>query len=337
MKVGGRTLAAAIVSMALLAPASAGAATVTITGDDGNPVALAPNVPGALRNINVNVALDVPASDGASWKWAVTGPAGTTATSIPTDNCWTSIRKDSGRIVYGGNGNYSLTLLTYSQDRCAGAPKTTSYGWTVSAGVALGQPAGPLLLRPQNNLSSVTHLLDFAGNPGASYYEIKYAKGGVIGPDGGISGPSLSASVDDATGKVKFSPYDGPGAYVMVARATYGTSSTAWSAPITITMQSPFDISLITFPDARGPSYQLRGQVREKAISGGRVTVAVAKGKKGKKFRTLGKAKVNSQGVFKLRFRLARGTYRVRYSYSGGPNVTRGTVYAGMKITRRLF
>lgn len=337
MKVGGRTLAAAIATMALIIPASADAATVTVTGDDGNPVALAPNVPGALRNINVNVALDVPANEAKSWKWAVVGPAGTTATSISTDNCWTSIRKDSGRIVYAGNGGYSLNLYAYSTDRCTGTPTTISYGWTVNAGVALGQPGGALLLRPQNSLSSITHLIDFAGNPGASYYEVKYAKGGVIGPDGAISGPSQSASVDDATGKVKFTPYDGPGTYVMVARATWGTSSTAWSAPISIRMQSPFDISSISFPDSRGPSYQLRGSVREKAIAGGRVTVAVAKGKKGKKFKTLGKARVNSQGVFKLRFRLSRGTYRVRYSYSGGANVTRGTVYAGMKITRRLY
>ena len=337
MKVGGRTLAAAIVALGLLVPASAGAATVTVTGDDGNPLALAPNAPPPLRNINVNAAVSVPAAEAKSWKWSVIGPGGTTATSIPTDNCWTSIRQDSGRIVYAGNGNYSLALQTYTTDRCTGTPKTTWYVWNINAGVALGQPAAPLLLRPQNSLSSITHLIDFAGNPGASYYEVRYAKNGVIGPDGGISGPSNPASVDAATGKVKFSPYDGPGSYVMVARATYGTSSTAWSAPITIRMQSPFDISFITFPDRTGPSYQLRGQVREKAIAGGRVTVAVAKGKKGKKFRTLGKAKVNSQGVFKLRFRLSRGTYRVRYSYSGGANVTRGTVYAGMKITRRVF
>jgi hypothetical protein len=235
----------------------------------------------------------VPVGDGKSWKWAVTGPAGTTATSISTDNCWTSVRKDSGRIVYGGNGGYSLQLLTYSTDRCTGTPTTTAYGWNVTAGVAIGQPA-PLLLRPQNCVTGLTQL-------------------------------------------IKFSPYDGPGSYVMVARATWGTSSTAWSAPVTLKVLSPFDISLVTFPDRRGPSYQLRGQVREKAIAGGRVTVAVAKGKKGKRFRTLGKARVNSQGVFKLRFRLSRGTYRVRYSYRGGEYVTRGTVYAGMKITRRVF
>ena len=70
--------------------------------------------------------------------------------------------------------------------------------------------------------------------------------------------------------------------------------------------------------------------------AGGKVTVAVAKGKKGKKFRTLGKAKVNSKGVFKLRFRLSLGTYRVRYSFAGSSTVAKGTVYEVVKIRRIL-
>ena len=65
----------------------------------------------------------------------------------------------------------------------------------------------------------------------------------------------------------------------------------------------------------------------ETSAAGGRVTVAAAKGKNGKRFRTLGKAKINSKGVFKLRFRLARGTYRMRYSFKGSSTVARGTVY----------
>jgi hypothetical protein len=52
----------------------------------------------------------------------------------------------------------------------------------------------------------------------------------------------------------------------------------------------------------RGPSYQVRGVLGETTGGGKKITLAIAKGKNGKKFRTLGKAKVNSQGVFKLRF-----------------------------------
>jgi len=143
--------------------------------------------------------------------------------------------------------------------------------------------------------------------------------------------------VDSATGKVRFSPFDGPGAYVMVARAVYGDTATAWSAPITLNVISPFDMTGVSFPDSRGPSYQLRGTVREKALAGSRVTIAVAKGKKGKRFKTLGKAKVSSKGVFKLRFTVrARGTCRLRYSFAGNSMVARGTVFDPIRIRRIL-
>lgn len=334
MKVGGRILAAAAVVAGLLAPASASAATVTITGDDGNPAPLTAGVPAGIRNINVQVNVAVPAGEGASWKWSVVGPAGTTATSIATDQCWTSIRQDSGRIVSQGNGAYTLTLTKFSGNQCTGTPTPATYSWNLAASVALTQPAAPLLTRPANSLTTNTHLIPIAGNPGANYYETRWAKGGVIGPDGGIAGPSNAAPFDDATGQVKFSPYDGPGQYVMVSRGVYGSNATPWSAPITINVLSPFDISSVYFPDRRGPSYQIAAYVREKAIAGSRVTVAVAKGKKGKKFRTLGKGKVNSKGVVKVRFRLARGTYRVRFSFAGNSVVAKGTQYGTMTIRR---
>ena len=60
----------------------------------------------------------------------------------------------------------------------------------------------------------------------------------------------------------------------------------------------------------------------------------MAKGKKGKRFRTLGKAKVNSKGAFKLRFRLSRGTYRMRYSFRGNSTSPAGTVYEVVTIRR---
>ena len=91
-------------------------------------------------------------------------------------------------------------------------------------------------------------------------------------------------------------------------------------------------LSSRSFPDWRGPSYQVRASCGE-TTAGGRVTVAAAKGKKGKRFRTLGKAKVNSKGVFKLRFRLARGTYRMRYSFKGNSTVARGSVYEVVRIS----
>jgi hypothetical protein len=67
------------------------------------------------------------------------------------------------------------------------------------------------------------------------------------------------------------------------------------------------------------------------------VTISAAKGKKGGHYRTLGKPKVNSKGVFKLRFRLKKlGWYRIRYSYKGSATVAAGRITEVVKIRRRL-
>jgi hypothetical protein len=126
-----------------------------------------------------------------------------------------------------------------------------------------------------------------------------------------------------------------PGTYVMVARAKTGDYFSPWSPPVTIRLIAPFDLSSTTFPDARGPSYQVRGIVGE-TTAGGRVTVSAAKGKKGTHFRRLGRAKVNSKGVFKLRFRLRKvGFYRLRFSYGGSSVVARGSVTEVVRIRLR--
>ncbi len=328
-------LAAALVVAGLLAPTSANAAvSATITGDDGQPVPMTVGAPPTLRNMDVSVSPALAQGDAVSWRYVVTDATGTAITS---DLCWSSPTPKTVSVPYRGNTTYALTVTLFNAASCAGAPKAapTVYTWNVAASVAIGQPAGPLPTRPAGSLNSHIHLLDFAGNPGTSSYEIQYAKGGVIGPDGAISGPSKPTYLD-VSGKVRFPSFDGPGTYVVVARAQKGSYYSPWSAPVTVTLQAPFDLSSVSFPDSRGPSYQLRGIVREKAIAGSRVTVAAAKGKKGKRFRTLGKGKVNSQGVFKVRFRLSRGTYRLRYSFSGNSVVSKGTAYQVVKIRRVL-
>jgi hypothetical protein len=335
LKVPSKALVAALTAVGLAAPASAQAAvSATVTGDDGQPAPLTAGVPGMIRNMNVDVSVAMASGDATSWRAVVTDPTGT---PITTNTCWNSVTPKTSFAPYRGNGAYTITVTRYSQASCAGAVKgTTVFGYTVAAGVAIGQPGGPLPTRPANDYSSHVHLLDFVPNPGTTLYEIRYAKGGVIGPDGGISGVSNTTYVDTASGKVRFSPSDGPGTYVMVARAQRGNYYTPWSPPVTIKMVAPFDLQSVSFPDSRGPSYQLRGVVREKAMAGSRVTIAVAKGKKGKKFKTLGKAKVTSKGVFKLRFKLKRGTYRLRYSFKGNSVISRGTSYQVIKIRRIL-
>jgi hypothetical protein len=335
MKSGGRFLAMLVIAAGLCVPASASAAvTATVTGDDGQPAPLTAGAVPTIRFMGPTAAVQVPPGTQKSWKWSVSDPGGTIAAA---ESCWNTLQDDSSQVNYRGNGTYTLTVQLYSASGCSGnVISTSTYQWTTAASVAVVAPPGPLMTRPANTSVTNTHLIDFAGNPGAQNYEIRFAKGAVLAPDGSISGPSTTAIVDSATGKIRFWNFTGPGEYTMVARAQFGDYFTAWSPPVTITLVAPFDLSDVSFPDSRGPSYQLRGTVREAGVAGSRVTVAVAKGKKGKRFRTLGKPKVNGKGNFTLRFRLSRGTYRVRYSFKGTGSVTRGSVYEVITIRRIL-
>ena len=82
----------------------------------------------------------------------------------------------------------------------------------------------------------------------------------------------------------------------MVARIKSGDYYTPWSAPISFAVKAPFDLSYVGFPDSDGPSYKLRGTLRDPFARGSRVTVYYAKGKKGGRFRKLGRSsKINSK------------------------------------------
>ena len=328
-------LTAAVLTLA--APASAGAAvTGTVTGDDGNPVALSAT-PLTLRNMNVTAVSRVAATDGASFKAVAIDPNGVPAES-GSPLCWNTkyINEDKHFVDYRGNGTYTLRISVYSDTACKTLKRTVNFQWTVAASVGIVPPPGPLFTRAKDSLSTNVQQLGFTGNPGAVSYEVKYAKGGVVQPDGSISSPALKdAFVNRSTGTVEIIGAREPGDYVIVARAKSGDYYTPWSAPVTFRLIAPFDLASRTFPDRRGPRYKVRGVVREPSAAGSRVTIAVAKGKKGKRFRTLGKPKVNSKGVFKLKFTIRkRGTYRLRYSFRGNATVARGAVYEVIKIRR---
>jgi hypothetical protein len=336
MKVGRKLVAAAgVATVAACAPATAGAAvTATVTGDDGVPALLTAGASLPLRNMDVKAVVRVPKADAASYSFTIVDAAGVGAAS--PQNCTTLVDFDNSALVnYRGNGEYTLTVSRFTDNACRTAKGTDVFKWNVQASVSLGQPAGPLLIRQPFSFSTITQNLDFAGNPGATTYEIKYGKGLALNPDGSFASPVQDAFLDRTTGKVQIMGAREPGDYTVVARAKSGDFFSPWSAPVTMKLMSPFDLASTRFPDSRGPRYQLRGEVREHAIAGGRVTVAIAKGKKGKRFRTLGKPKVNSEGVFTLRFTIRRrGAYRLRYSYRGGSAVQRGTVYESITIRR---
>lgn len=92
----------------------------------------------------------------------------------------------------------------------------------------------------------------------------------------------------------------------------------------------------MTFPDSRGPSYQLRGQIRERSARGF-VSIAIAPGRKGK-LRPLGRARVRRNGVFVKRFTVRQpGVYRIRYRFAASPTTAKGQVVKRIRISRRLF
>ena len=331
MNAGMKLLATAGAAMvcAVAAPAAASAATtVTVTGDTGAATPLAAGAaPIGIRNMDVQAVVHV---DSGGYSISVSDGAGNSAAT--TSSCTSG---DTTKYVdYHGNGTYTLTLTTFTNLGCSAGASTATYQWTVGASVAIGQPPTALLTRAANSFSTNTQALPFAGNPGASGYEVKYALGGAVNPDGSIAGAVKDAFVDSTTSTVQMLERT-PGTYVMVARARALGYYSPWSAPITVRLIAPFDLSSRSFPDAIGPTYQVRGIVGE-TTAGGRVTVSAARGKKGGRYRTLGKAKVNSKGVFKLRFRLKKlGVYRIRYSFAGSATVAKGSITETVRIKRR--
>jgi hypothetical protein len=337
----GRKLIAAVAAGAALACVPAGTAhaavSATLTDDANNPVALTPGAPAAIRNMSAAATGHVDQADAGSYRLRVLDPAGVAA--APDSPCWDPrfTVENKRTFDYHGNGTYTLAVDLFNDRNCAEAKNTVSYTWTVTAGVTLAAPAPTLPIRAANDPRTITQQFPFQGNPGASSYEIKYAKGAVVQPDGSLSSPALKdAFVNSTTGAVELIGAREPGTYTIVARARVGSYYSPWTAPVNFNLIAPFDLSSRSFPDSRGPSYQVRAVLGE-TTTRGRVTIAVANGKNGKKFRTLGKARISSKGIIKLRFRLARGTYRMRYSYAGSSTTAKGTVYEVIKIRRIIL
>src|ERR1700754_867342 len=166
MKVGGRVLAMVVVAIGLIVPATANAAaTATLTGDDGQPFPLNAAAPPTIRNMSAGIAVQNQAPDGGSWRMWVSDQTGALAVS---ESCWSSLTSAwNERAGYRGNGVYTLHVQNYTARSCAsGAQPEQTFTYTVSASVAIPQPAA-LPTRPPGTSVTNTHLLDFAGNPGA--------------------------------------------------------------------------------------------------------------------------------------------------------------------------
>ena len=331
-----RLTAVAFAALALL-PATASAASVTVTGDDGNPLEINTSAPTAIRQLDIQYAVTFAAADQAYHKTTVVGPDGAVASSGSSCYPKSAITNVSRYVEYRGNGNYAVVVQTFTNSACTAGAKEGRYLFSVNAGTAITPPGGIVLTRQANSFSTITHKVPVALNPGGLAYEVKYARGGVIGPDGAISGPASDAFVDRNTGLAD-ARFTEPGQYVMVARIKSGDYYTPWSAPINFTVKAPFDLSFVGFPDQHGPSYKLQGTLRDPFARGSRVTVYYAKGKKGGKFRKLGRSsKINGKKRFTLRFKLRKpGVYRLQYRFKGSSLVLGGKVTEAIRIRRTI-
>ena len=256
-----RSSAIALAVLALL-PATASAADVTVTGDDGNPVAINTASPTGVRQLDVQYGVTFAASDQAHHKTTVVGPDGVVTSTGSSCFPKSAVNNVSRYVDYRGNGTYAVVVQTFTNSACTAGAKEQRFLFSINAGTAITPPAGIVLTRTPNSFSTITHKVPVALNPGGSLYEVKFARGGVLGPDGGISGPAGDAFVDRNTGLAD-ARFTEPGSYVMVARIKRGDYHTPWSAPINFAVKAPFDLSFTTFPDSRGPSYKLRGTMRD--------------------------------------------------------------------------
>ena len=321
---------------ALTGSAAAHAATVTVTGDDGNPLALAQGAPASIRNMSPTVGLGFASKEGR-FSASVSGPDGV-AVSSPL-SCF--LNDSFTRIVdWRGNGNYTITVANYAKadTSCKTPTSTETYVFAINSSAAITAPAGPFLMRAPNSYASNTLSLPVAQNPGASTYEVQYAAGAVLAPDGSISGPSTPGYVNRTTGTIDLT-FRTPGTYTVVMRAKNGQYSSPWSAPVNVQVIVPFDLLTVSFPDPIGPKYQLRGTVRDSSIRG-KVRLAMARrGAHNKygKYRSIGTTSISSKSTFTKTFKQRRtGWYRIRITYAGSALAPKTTIYGRVHITRRV-
>jgi hypothetical protein len=328
----------AVVGVAALAPATAGAAvSVSVTGDDGNPVPIA----GTLNIRNMNPQLGV--ASGASsdhFTVSVTGPNGakvghdiscfdgatTTALPVPVD--------------YVGNGTYTVTVTTFTNMGCSTGAAAQSLPFTITASTAITPPAIPQLTRQPGTTIVNTVTLPIDLNPGALSTDAFVERNVPPNADGSLPGAPTQIFPDTTTKTVQVRLDQGPGIYYVAAHAKGYTGTMnpqafgPWATPAQIRAFAPFDLQKFTWTDSRGPSYRFSAVIRATGATG-RVNIAIGRGSKGK-YRSLGTAKI-SKHRFSKRFRLTKlGKYRIRFKYKGNTTVAGGFEIHKFEITRRV-
>jgi hypothetical protein len=322
---------------AAVAPPTAGAAVgVTVTGDDGNPIALGGAI--NIRNMNPQLGVSSAATDRVTL--SVSGPTGA---KVASDVSCVPGYTSSGKFVdYVGNGTYTVTARTYASGdtNCVTPTATQSLPFTITASTALGQPQSAVLTRKAQSTIPNTVNLPIDLNPGALSTEAFVARNVTPNADGSLPGAPKQLFPDPTTKTVAVRLDQGPGFYVVAAHAKGYTgvlnpqTFAPWAAPVAIRAYAPFDTQRFTWTDTRGPSYRFSATIRATGASG-KVSVGIRRGSKGK-FRSYGRVTIRKHRVSK-RIRLPRtGTYQMRLGYKGNSTVAGGSELRSFRITRRI-
>jgi hypothetical protein len=321
----------AAIAVGVIAPAAANAAvTVAVTGDDGNPVALA----GTINIRNMNPQLSASGTD--SYGLTVTGPNGAKVASDVS--CRTS-PLTGWYVDYVGNGTYTVNLTTYNAS-CTTPLATQAIPFTITASTAITAPPTAQLTRPPGSSVINTVKLPIDLNPGALATDAFVGFNVPANPDGSLPGTPTQVFPDSATRTVDVRLDKGPGTYVVAARAkgfTGGLNPQAfgpWATPAAIRAFGPFDLKSFKWTDSRGPSYRFNATITETSATGS-VSIAIGRGTRGK-YKSYGSAKIRHH-AFSKRFSLSRGKWRIRFKYKGNATVAGGFEVRKFEITRRTF
>jgi hypothetical protein len=323
----------AAIAATAIAPAGASAAvSATVTGDDGNPVALGGTL--NIRNMSPKVSFSALNTD--FWKASFTGPTGAAA-ATPID-CGSG--PFPGKPVdYVGNGVYTVTVTTYSAAGCATATGTQNLPFSITASTAITGPPTAQLTRKPGSFVTNTVSLPIDLNPGALSTDAFATVNVAPAADGSPLGTPTQLFPNSTTRTVDVPLNKGPGTYYVTARAKGFTGSTGqffspWATPAAIRAFAPFDLKSFKWTDSRGPSYRFHATIMEPSTTGS-VNIAIGRGTKGK-YKSFGTAKIRKH-QFSKRFSLKRGKWRIRFKYKGNATVLGGFEVRRFEITRRTF
>jgi hypothetical protein len=327
--------AAAAVSATAIAPAAASAAVgVTVTGDDGNPIALGGTL--NIRNMSPMLGINSTATD--HFNLSVAGPNGA---KVASDlSCVTNSNATGKPVDYVGNGVYTVTVANFTTTGCTGTPSSTqTLPFTITASTAITSPPTAQLTRKPGSFSTNTIPLPIDLNPGALSTDAFVALNVAANLDGSLPGTPTPLFPDSTTRTVGVPLDKGPGVYVVAARAKGFTGSNGqffspWATPAAIRAFGPFDLKSFRWTDSRGPSYRFHATIMETSATG-TVNVAIGRGTKGK-YKSFGTVKIRKH-AFSKRFRLTPGKWRIRFKYKGNRTVAGGFEVRPFQITHGAF